>query len=49
MDALSSLFSPTATVVRDGTLAVIRIAHVVQGDLVNLKTGDVTTAASSTQ
>ena len=44
MDALRSLSSPTATVVRDGTLAAIPSAHVVPGDVVHLKTGDVVPA-----
>ncbi|KAI0112986.1 potassium/sodium eff [Daldinia grandis] len=40
MDALRSLSSPTANVVRDGDTKVIPTAGVVIGDLVELKTGD---------
>ncbi|THH08360.1 hypothetical protein EW146_g9023 [Bondarzewia mesenterica] len=41
VDALRSLSSPTAAVVRDGNLVHIPSIHVVPGDIVDLNTGDV--------
>ena len=40
MDALRSLSSPSATVVRQGTQTTISSADVVPGDIVSVKTGD---------
>src|SRR5271156_5606935 len=40
MDALRSLSSPSATVVRDGNETTIPSAEVVPGDIVSIKTGD---------
>lgn len=44
MDSLRSLSSPTATVLRDGNIAAVPSITVVPGDIVELKTGDVTPA-----
>lgn len=40
MDSLRALFSPTATVLRDGVVDAIPSAEVVPGDIVQIKTGD---------
>ena len=40
MDSLRSLSSPTANVVRDGQAVNIQTAHLVPGEIVELKTGD---------
>jgi len=40
MSSLRSLSSPTATVIREGTIIVIPNAELVPGDMVELKTGD---------
>ncbi|EME88988.1 uncharacterized protein MYCFIDRAFT_149581 [Pseudocercospora fijiensis CIRAD86] len=40
MDSLRSLSSPTAQAVRDGESKSLATAHIVPGDLVELKTGD---------
>lgn len=44
MDSLRSLSSPTATVLRDGNITAVASITVVPGDIVELKTGDVTPA-----
>ncbi|CZR65832.1 probable ENA5-Plasma membrane P-type ATPase involved in Na+ and Li+ efflux [Phialocephala subalpina] len=41
LDSLRSLSSPTASVIRNGRNETIPTAHLVPGDLVELKTGDV--------
>jgi P-type E1-E2 ATPase len=40
MDSLRSLSSPTASVLRDGSVRVVPTAQIVPGDMVELKTGD---------
>lgn len=40
MDALRSLSSPSASVIRDGSEMTVPLAEVVPGDIVSLKTGD---------
>ena len=44
MDALKRMTSPTARVVRDGTVRTIDAVEVVPGDVVRLDTGDIVTA-----
>lgn len=44
LDSLRSLSSPTASVVRQGRNQTVPTAHLVPGDLVELKTGDVVPA-----
>ncbi|KAK6584732.1 hypothetical protein PZA11_002956 [Diplocarpon coronariae] len=41
LDSLRSLSSPTASAIRDGKNETVPTAHLVPGDLVELKTGDV--------
>lgn len=44
LNSLRSLSSPTASVVRNGKNGTVPTAHLVPGDLVELKTGDVVPA-----
>lgn len=44
LDSLRSLSSPTASVIRDSKNETVATAHLVPGDLVELKTGDVVPA-----
>ncbi|KIX03336.1 potassium/sodium efflux P-type ATPase, fungal-type [Rhinocladiella mackenziei CBS 650.93] len=44
MDSLRSLSSPTSSVIRNGNGMVVPTIHVVPGDMVELKTGDVVPA-----
>uniref|UniRef100_A0A0W0G514 P-type Na(+) transporter n=1 Tax=Moniliophthora roreri TaxID=221103 RepID=A0A0W0G514_MONRR len=44
MDALRSLSSPTANVIRDGQVVSVPAKNVVLGDIVNIKMGDVVPA-----
>jgi len=44
LDSLRSLSSPTASVVRQSKNQTVPTAHLVPGDLVELKTGDVVPA-----
>jgi Na+-exporting ATPase len=41
LDSLRSLSSPTASAIRDGKNETVATAHLVPGDVVELKTGDV--------
>ena len=40
MDALKSLASPSASVIRNGRIEVIPTSELIPGDIVELKTGD---------
>lgn len=40
MDALRSLSSPTACVIRDGEVKILPTGELVHGDMIELKTGD---------
>jgi P-type Na+/K+ transporter len=40
MDSLKSLSSPSASVVRNGSIVVVPTIEVVPGDMVEMKTGD---------
>ncbi|EHL01962.1 putative Sodium transport ATPase 5 [Glarea lozoyensis 74030] len=44
LDSLRSLSSPTASAIRDGKNETVATAHLVPGDIVELKTGDVVPA-----
>ncbi len=44
LDSLRSLSSPTASAIRNGKNETVPTAHLVPGDLVELKTGDVVPA-----
>lgn len=44
LDSLRSLSSPTASAVRDGKNETVPTVHLVPGDMVELKTGDVVPA-----
>lgn len=44
LDSLRSLSSPTASAIRDGKNETVPTVHLVPGDLVELKTGDVVPA-----
>jgi Ca2+-transporting ATPase len=46
LEALRRMTSPTARVIRDGTVATIPAAELVPGDLLRLEAGDVVTADS---
>lgn len=48
MDSLRQLSSPTAVVTRDGQPVIVPSKHVVPGDVVQIKAGDVIPADVST-
>ncbi len=48
MDSLRQLSSPTAVVIRDGQPVIVPSKHVVPGDVVQIKAGDVIPADVST-